>query len=242
MLALLACSGTGDESSDRYEVTARFPHDPSAYTQGLLWADTVLYESTGVYTRSELRRVDLHTGKVLASVALPRDRFGEGLALLSGRLYQLTWESGIAYVYDAASLALRDSIRYAGEGWGLTTYGDTLIMSDGSDSLRFVDPETFQTVRAVHVRHNGAPLVQLNELEFVNGEILANVFRTSWVARIDPVTGTVRETINFAELYRKRPATVDVMNGIAISPDGTQLLLTGKLWPVMFQVRLRPRL
>ena len=234
-----ACgSGERHQSAASYEVTGRFPHDPTAYTQGLVWADSILFESTGLYGHSELRRVDLRSGRVLASRPLTADRFGEGLALLKGRLYQLTWKEGVAYAYDAATLAPRDSFHYAGQGWGLATDGTSLIMSDGSDSLRILSPATFQVQRVVHVRYNGAPLYQLNELEYVNGELLANVYQSNWVMRIDPATGTVREAIDFADLYPERPASAEVMNGIALAPDGSQLLLTGKLWPVLFQVRL----
>jgi glutamine cyclotransferase len=238
-LVLSACgSGERHRSAASYEVTGRFPHDPTAYTQGLVWADSILFESTGLYGHSELRRVDLRSGRVLASRPLTADRFGEGLALLKGRLYQLTWKEGVAYAYDAATLAPRDSFHYAGEGWGLATDGTSLIMSDGSDSLRVLSPATFQVQRVVHVRYNGAPLYQVNELEYVNGEVLANVYQSNWVMRIDPATGTVREAIDFGDLYPERPASAEVMNGIALAPDGSQLLLTGKLWPVLFQVRL----
>ena len=234
-----ACgSGERHQSAASYEVTGRFPHDPTAYTQGLVWAGSILFESTGLYGHSELRRVDLRSGRVLASRPLTADRFGEGLALLKGRLYQLTWKEGVAYAYDAATLAPRDSFHYAGEGWGLATDGTSLIMSDGSDSLRVLSPATFQVQRVVHVRYNGAPLYQVNELEYVNGEVLANVYQSNWVMRIDPATGTVREAIDFGDLYPERPASAEVMNGIALAPDGSQLLLTGKLWPVLFQVRL----
>ena len=237
--ATAACGADASQQSTAYEVTGRFQHDPTAYTQGLLWADSVLYESTGLYGHSELRRVDQRSGRVLSSKPLGANRFGEGLALLRGRLYQLTWKEGVAYTYDATTLAPRDSFHYAGEGWGLTTDGTSLIMSDGSDSLRVLSPETFQLQHVVHVRYNGAPLYQLNELEYANGEVLANVYQSNWVLRIDPATGTVREAIDFSSLYPDRPASADVMNGIAIAPDGQQLLLTGKLWPVLFQVRLR---
>mgnify|MGYP001545569297 CR=1 FL=1 len=240
VLGVASCRGTESHESVRYEVTARFPHDSSAYTQGLLYADGVLFESTGLNGRSDVRRVDPGSGRVLASRPLSAGRFGEGLALLKGRLYQLTWKAGVAYTYDAATLAPRDSFNYAGEGWGLATDGTSLIMSDGSDSLRVLSPETFKVQRVVHVHYNGAPLYQLNELEYVDGELLANVYQSNWVLRIDPATGEVRETIDFADLYPDRPASAEVMNGIALAPDGKQLLLTGKFWPVMFQVRLQP--
>jgi glutamine cyclotransferase len=233
------CGGHDRDSSEGYETTARFPHDSSAYTQGLVSSDSVLFESTGRYGLSELRRVDLRSGRVLASRALPPKRFGEGLVLLKGRLYQLTWKEGVAYSYDAATLVPGDSFRYAGEGWGLATDGTSLILSDGSDSLRILSPSTFQVERVVHVRFKNAPLFQLNELEYANGEVLANVYESNWVMRIDPATGLVRQAIDFADLYPHRPPQAEVMNGIALAPDGQQLLLTGKMWPVLFQVRLR---
>ena len=238
-VGLAGCIGRERSRSDAYEVTAQYPHDSAAYTQGLLWADSVLYESTGQYGHSDIRRVDLKSGRVLAARPLSADRFGEGLVLLDGRLYQLTWKAGIAYTYDAATLAPRDSFHYVGEGWGLATDGTSLIMSDGSDSLRILSPTTFQVERVVHVTYRGSPLRQLNELEFVNGELLANVYESNWILRIDPSTGEVREAIDFADLFPKRPNYAEVMNGVALSPDGTQLLLTGKHWPVVFQVRLR---
>jgi glutaminyl-peptide cyclotransferase len=237
--ALASCAGRERPHSDAYEVTAQYPHDSAAYTQGLLWADRVLYESTGQYGHSDIRRVDLESGRVLASRPLPADRFGEGLVLLNGRLYQLTWREGVAYTYDAMTLAPRDSFHYAGEGWGLATDGTSLIMSDGSDSLRILSPTDFQVQRVVHVKYNGSPLRQLNELEFMNGELLANVYESNWILRIDVKTGEVRETIDFVDMFPKRPEYAEVMNGIAVSPDGTQLLLTGKHWPILFQVRLR---
>ena len=234
-----ACGGGEPHRPAPYDVTGHFPHDPGAYTQGLVWADSVLFESTGMYGHSEVRRVDLRSGRVIATRKLPADRFGEGLALLRGRLYQLTWKEGVAYTYDAATLAPRDSFHYAGEGWGLTTDGTSLIMSDGSDSLRVLSPATFQPQRVLHVRYNDAPIYQLNELEYVHGEILANIYQSNWVLRIDPATGVVRKAVDFADLYPDRPASAEVMNGIALAPDGGQLLLTGKLWPILFQVRLR---
>jgi glutamine cyclotransferase len=172
-------------------------------------------------------------------VPLPDNRFGEGLALLGGKLYQLTWQSGVAYVYDKATLAKLDSVRYPGEGWGLATDGRSLIMSDGSDSLRIMSPD-FLVERVVHVRYQGSPLYKLNELEYFDGDILANVYETDWVARIELQTGNVKEVLDFAELYPDRPSTAEVMNGIAISPTRGELLLTGKHWPVLFQVRLSP--
>jgi len=241
-LLTVICFGCGNgerQASAVFDVIARYPHDPTAYTQGLVWDDGALYESTGQYGHSEVRRVDLATGRVIASHPLSKDRFGEGLALLHGILYQLTWESHVGYTYDAATLAPRDSFPYAGEGWGLATDGTSLIMSDGSDSLRVLSPTTFKVERVIHVRYKGAPLYKLNELEFVNGDVLANVYESNWVLQIDPRTGDVRELLNFGDLYPDRPPTAEVMNGIATAPDRGALLLTGKFWPVLFEVRLR---
>jgi len=239
MLAAVACGGE-TRTPERFDVLAQYPHDSAAYTQGLFWADSVLFESTGRYGHSDVRRVDLKSGRVLAKHDLAPDRFGEGLALVGGRLYQLTWKAGIAYVYDPSSLVLVDSIRYPGEGWGLTTDGKQLIMSDGSDSLRFMDPPTFRVQRVVHARSNGEPIQRLNELELVNGDVLANVYESNWIVRIDPANGKVREMLDFADLYPKRAGYAEVMNGISLTPDGKRLLLTGKMWPVMFEVQLKP--
>ena len=241
LTALTGCDATARQTSGDYDVTARYPHDSSAYTQGLIRVAGDLFESTGQYGHSDVRRVDLKSGRVLASRPIAANRFGEGLALFKDRLYQLTWKAGVAYTYDVATLAVLDSISYPGEGWGLATDDTSLIMSDGSDSLRFLVPETFQVKRVVHVRYNGAPLYKLNELEYMNGEILANVYESNWVIRIDPASGIVRQAIDFSDLYPDRPASAEVMNGIALAPDGKQLLLTGKYWPVMFQVRLKPQ-
>jgi glutamine cyclotransferase len=234
----LACGqGVGDE---QYVVTARYPHDPTAYTQGLVLSGNVLYESTGLYGHSEVRQLDFPSGRLARAVRLDSSRFGEGLALLRGRLYQLTWKAHVGYVYDAATLALADSFHYGGEGWGLTTDGASLIMSDGSDSLRYLSPTTFRVERVVHVRYQGQPVYQINELELVGKGLFANVYETNTILWIDAATGQVRDVLHFEDLYPRgnRPASADVMNGIAATDDG-QLLLTGKDWPVMFKVRLR---
>jgi len=239
-LAALAAACSRGEPATGYEVIARFPHDTSAYTQGLLYHNGVLYESTGRYGVSELRRVELESGRVLQRVRLPDDRFGEGLALLDGKLYQLTWESGVGYVYDVETLALLDSFTYAGEGWGLTTDGKSLIMSNGSDTIRYLDPQTFETTRTVAVSDRGSPLKEINELEYINGVLYANVYRTDWIVRIDPETGSVLGWTNMRGLLsaRERTPYTDVLNGIAYDAENNRLFVTGKLWPVLFHVRL----
>lgn len=245
-LPFAACDHARSETVDEdapFEVVATFPHDTGAYTQGLIWADSVLYESTGRYGDSEVRIVELATGRVLRTTPLASNRFGEGLALLNSKLYQLTWEAGVGYVYDATTLAPLDSFTYKGEGWGLTTDGRSLIMSDGSDSLRWITPGTWATEKVVRVRYQDSPLSKLNELEFIDGEVWANVYESDWVVRIDPATGVVREMLDFAALWPRgqRPYGADVMNGIARAPAPGQLLLTGKLWPSMYSVRLKAR-
>jgi glutamine cyclotransferase len=220
-------------------VSAEMPHDPDAFTQGLLWHQGMLFEGTGLYGRSELRHVEPHTGRVVAAVTLPDSRFGEGIAVVQDRIYQLTWQSGIAYVYDI-DLRLLDSVAYPGEGWGLTANGVSLILADGSDTLRIVSPGTFALERVVHVRRQGQPVAGLNELEFVDGEVLANLFGSDTIARIDLATGEVLQMIDASHLYPLpgRARGTRVLNGIAVKPGGA-LLLTGKYWPSMFEVRLR---
>lgn len=225
-----------------FDVLETYPHDTGSYTQGLVWEGGVLYESAGRYGDSDVRRVDRRTGEVRAVTRLDAARFGEGLALLRGRLYQLTWESKVGYVYDAATLARVDSFPYAGEGWGLATDGTALVMSDGSDSLRFLDPATYAVQRVVHVRYQDSPLTKLNELEFIDGELFANVYESDWIARIDPATGQVRALLDFGTLWprEQRPYGTDVFNGIAKGDAPGELLVTGKLWPRLYRVRLRP--
>lgn len=235
--AFIGCNKQDRANSTQFRVAGESYHDPEAYTQGLLWDNGVFYESTGLYGHSEIRKVDPASGRVLQSTSLPPDRFGEGLALLGGKLYQLTWQSGIAYVYDKARLAVVDSIRYSGEGWGLATDGTNLFMSDGSDSLRIMTPD-FTVVRTVHVRYQGAPLSNLNELEYISGDIFANVYQSNWIIRIDLRTGVAKELIDFADLYPNRPPGAEVMNGIAASSTTGELFVTGKKWPTMFRVAL----
>lgn len=232
-LVLAACDGRAND----YHVVATFPHDTGAYTQGLVYVGGTLYESTGQYGRSEVRTIDLSTGRVISSHALANDRFGEGLAMLGDTLYQLTWKSGIGYTYDAKTLAPLDSFTYAGEGWGLATDGQRLIMSDGTATLRFLDPATSAVVSEVTVRDKGAPLTQINELEWVHGALYANVYQSDWIVRIDPETGAVQQWIDLAGLLSSSErAGTDVLNGIAYDDNSGHFLVTGKLWPTMFEL------
>jgi glutamine cyclotransferase len=174
---------------------------------------------------------------------LPANRFGEGLVLLEGKLYQLTWKSGVGYVYDAETLALVDSFSYTGEGWGLSSDGSSLIMSNGSGLLRFLNAQTFEVLREVAVRHRGLPLTQINELEYVDGYLYANVYQSDRIASIDPESGEVLSLFDFAGLLpaSERSLTTDVLNGIAFREETGNLLLTGKLWPAVFEVSMPRR-
>ncbi len=226
-----------------YDVVKAYPHDREAFTQGLVWLDGQILESTGLFGRSTLRRVELETGKVLQRVNVPAREFAEGLAVLDGRAIQLTWNSGKGFVYDLGSFKLEREFSYAGEGWGLTTDGRQLILSDGSARLRFLDPKTFQETRSVTVVAAGRPVSRLNELEYVRGEVFANVWHTDHVVRVDPVTGRVTGVIDFAGLLpaAERAGFEDVLNGIAYDAVGDRLFVTGKHWPKLFEVRLKPR-
>jgi glutamine cyclotransferase len=225
------------------EVVSSMPHDPEAFTQGLVYDAGAFYESTGLEGKSSVRKVDAASGIVLREKKLETRYFGEGLALWRGELFQLTWKSGIGFVYDTATFAVRRSFRYLGEGWGLTTDGVSLIMSDGTSRLRFLDPATGAVRHTVTVTDGGVAVDKLNELEFVKGEVLANIWQTNQIARIDPASGGVVAWIDAGGLLTsaERREDIDVLNGIAYDAAGDRLFVTGKLWPRVFEVRLRPR-
>lgn len=222
-----------------FKVVNSYPHDHNAFTQGLLWHDGSLYEGTGREGRSFVRRVDLQTGKVLQQSPLPKEVFGEGLVLDGDRLVQITWQSERAFVFDAKTLALQGEWKYEGEGWGLTTDGKELIMSDGSSQLTFRDPKTFAEKRRVNVTFNGKPLDKLNELEWVDGQVWANVWQTDYIVRINPTTGAVEEYLDCSGLLdnKVRRGGEDVLNGIAYDAQNKRIFLTGKLWPRLFEIK-----
>jgi len=226
-----------------YEVVKVLPHDPGAFTQGLVFLNGALFESTGLNGQSTLRKVDFETGQVLKRVDVPAEYFAEGLTVLGDKAYQLTWKNHKGFVYDLASFRLEKEFAYEGEGWGLTTDGRWLILSDGTDQIRFLDPGTFETKRSIHVRFQGSPVGQLNELEYVNGEIFANIWRADYVVRINPEDGSVAGVIDFSGLLGApdRGLDTDVLNGIAYDAAGQRLFVTGKKWPKLFEVRLKPR-
>lgn len=224
------------------EVVATHPHDPGAFTQGLVLDGGVLYESTGRYGESTLRQVDVESGEVVRQVDLADDRFGEGLALVGDRLVQLTWQAGEAYVYDVESLELAEQWAYDGEGWGLCEDDGELWMSDGSSTLTRRDASTFATTAKVEVTRSGEPVDRLNELECVGGRVYANVWMTDEIVVIDPRSGAVVEVIDASGLLPAGDRTGlgpdAVLNGIAHDPSDGTFLLTGKLWPHLFRVRL----
>ena len=223
-----------------YRVVNVYPHDPDAYTQGLLFHDGFLYESTGLNGRSTLRKVELETGRVIQQRRLDAAYFGEGLALWNDQLVQLTWQSQLAFVYDPRELAVKRTFGYSGEGWGLTHDGSAFIFSDGTEHLRFLDSETFRERRRVAVRDGGARVKGLNELEYVRGEIYANVWQSDRIARISPRSGQVTGWIDLSGLlspmYRRDAEAV--LNGIAYDSARHRLFVTGKLWPRLFEIQL----
>ncbi|OLT13372.1 glutaminyl-peptide cyclotransferase [Pseudonocardia sp. CNS-139] len=225
----------------RPEVLAEQPHDTTAFTQGLELADGVLYEGTGREGRSQLRELDPDTGAVRRAVPLPGSLFGEGITVVDDRIWQLTWQDGVALEWDRASLTLLREVPVDGEGWGLCRDGDRLVRSDGTDLLRFHDPATFAETGSVPVTLAGEPVRQLNELECVDGQVWANVWRTDRIVRIDPADGRVTAVVDAAGLLDPaQRAGTDVLNGIA-ALGGGEYLLTGKLWPTTFRVRFVPR-
>ena len=225
-----------------YQVVRTFPHDPQAFTQGLVYLDGVLYEGTGLNGQSSIRKVKLENGEVLQIQKIDPQYFGEGIAAWGSTLVQLTWRGGIGFVYDRATFQRKKTFTYTGEGWGLAFDGARLAMSDGSAFIRFLDPSTFAETGRIEVRDGGAPVPNLNELEFVKGELFANVWQTDRIARIAPKTGQVVGWIDLAGLLDPRDARgVDVMNGIAYDAAQDRLFVTGKLWPKIFEIRVVPR-
>jgi glutamine cyclotransferase len=232
---------SGDPAIWTFEVVTSFPHDPDAFTQGLVVHDGRLYEGTGQYGESTLRRVDLATGRVEKMNALSSIYFGEGITILDDRLYQLTWQNNVVFVNDVDTLDRVATLRNEGEGWGLTHDGAHLIVSDGSATLRFHDPETFEIVKRLNVHADGQPVNSLNELEFINGEIWANLWYQDRIARISPESGAVLGWIDLSALYpQSRRASEDVLNGIAYDPDTDRLFVTGKNWPSLYEIEVGP--
>lgn len=234
---------TTEVPSYTYEVVNTYPHDPNAFTQGLQVVGDHFIEGTGLEGKSDLRKVEIKTGKVLKSVKLADYYFGEGITVLNGKIYQLTYTSGIGFVYDLNTFAKIDSFRYQGDGWGLTNDGTHLIMSNGTDKIMFLDPSNEQIISTITVKEGVYSIHQINELEYINGEIYANIWQTDRIIRIDPKTGAVNSSI---ELQGILPATehtmkTDVLNGIAYDAKGDRIFVTGKYWPKVFEIKLKKK-
>ena len=225
-----------------YRVVQSFPHDREAVTQGLVVHRGELFESTGGYGTSSIRRVDLRTGRLLREEPLAEELFGEGLTAVGNQLYQLTWRAGLGLIYDSETLAQSRQFTYAGEGWGLAWDGTRFIMSDGSASLRFLDRETLREAHRVQVRDGDQPIPALNELEFVKGHVFANVWNTTRIAVIEPRSGQVRGWLDLENILPApfRTETVGVLNGIAYDAEEGRLFVTGKRWPRLFEIELTP--
>ncbi len=241
-LALLAQAVSQSESTPvyTYKIVNLFPHDPQAFTQGLFYHDGFLYEGTGLNGRSSLRKVKLETGEVVQKVNLAPEFFGEGITLAGDEVVQLTWKAHKGFVYRASDFHLLREFSYPGEGWGLTAHGNEIFMSDGTAELRVLDAKTLREKRRLKVNDGGKPVVELNELEFVEGEIFANVWQTDRIARISPRTGKVLGWIDLQGLLNPmyRRTSDAVLNGIAYDPAAKRLFVTGKLWPNIYEIQL----
>ena len=228
----------------RYRVVHTFPHDPEAFTQGLVYLDGFLYEGTGLNGRSSIRKVRLENGEVLQIHKLDSQYFGEGIAIFDNSLFELTWQAEIGFVYDRTSFERTGTFSYKGEGWGLTQDGRRLVMSDGTSYLRFFDPATRKELSRVQVRDGGRPVERLNELEYVKGEIWANIWQTGWIVRIDPASGKLLGRIDMNSLAddeQRQNKNADVLNGIAYDAAADRLFVTGKLWQRLFEIKVNPR-
>lgn len=241
LCALAAIAMPPLRPDDTYQIVHIYPHDPKAFTQGLLYVDGRLYESTGLNGRSSLRMVDLSTGRVLQQHDLPAEHFGEGLTDWGSNLIQLTWKAHQGFVYDRFSFSLLRTFQYEGEGWGLTHDASELIMSDGTSYLRFLDPKSFRVTRRIRVIDEaGHPVENLNELEFIHGEIYSNIWETDKIVRISPRTGKILAWIDLSGIIdkRERQGSDAVLNGIAYDSAGDRLFVTGKLWPKLFEIKV----
>ena len=224
-----------------YQVVNIWPHDPNAFTQGLVVLDGKMLESTGQVGFSSLRNVDMQTGRVLKKVDVPAPFFAEGITLLNNKIYQLTWEQQLGFIYDATTFEKVGQFKYDGEGWGLTTDGQSLILSDGSNRIRFLDPDSFQVKKTIAVTDGKVPVRNLNELEFVNGEIYANVWHDDRIASINPQTGHITAWIDLTGLLQTGDVQDPeaVLNGIAYDQSSGRLFVTGKLWPRLFEIKIK---
>lgn len=223
-----------------FKVVKAYPHDPEAFTQGLFFHEGFLYESTGLHGRSSIRKVEIETGRVVQAVGLPDEFFGEGITRWGDRVIGITWQEQTAFVLDLKTFKLWRKFSYPGEGWGIASNERELVMSDGTPELRFLDPASFKELRRVRVTADGKPVEMINELEWVDGEVWANIWQTDRIARINPKTGAVTRWIDLSGLLPQRRGSDDVLNGIAYDAARKRLFVTGKLWPKLFEIQLTP--
>jgi glutamine cyclotransferase len=222
-----------------YNVVHVYPHDSNAFTQGLVFENGTLYEGTGLYGQSTLRRVQLETGNVLQVHSLSSEYFGEGITIFDDKIIQLTWQSRKGFIYDKHTFSLLQEFNYTTEGWGITHDGSQLIMSDGTATLHFLDPETYQQTRQIEVQDNGRPVTRLNELEYIQGDIYANIWLEKKIAIINPQTGQVKAWIDLSGIYNQPVSDSDnVLNGIAYDAIEDRLFVTGKRWSQLFEIKL----
>jgi len=240
-VTILLTGGCAD-ASDTYRIVHAYPHDQHAFTQGLVYVDGHLYESTGIRGQSSLREEELESGRIQRMQLVPDQYFAEGLTDWKNTLVQLTWQSHIAFVYDRATFRLLRTFHYDGEGWGLTHDAKSLILSDGTATIRFFDPETFHETRRITVKDRGKPVKELNELEYIHGEIYANIWYADRIAHISPASGRVVGWIDLKGLMSRNQLTDDgaVLNGIAYDSAHNRLFVTGKLWQKIFEITLVP--
>jgi glutaminyl-peptide cyclotransferase len=243
LLGIPGCAAKEQGPQKDYEVVNTYPHDPTAFTQGLIFQDGALIESTGLEKHSTLRRVELQTGKVLQKVDVPPYFFAEGMTLFGGKIYQLTWKGEKGFIYDPQTFEKTGEFTYTGEGWGLTHDADSLILSDGSNQIRFLDPATYKVKRTISVLDGDKPLEEINELEYVKGEILANIWHDNRIARIDPQNGRINGWVDLSDLLKPGEVTDEeaVLNGIAYDERGDRLFVTGKLWPKLFEIKIKKK-
>mgnify|MGYP006290095157 CR=1 FL=1 len=234
------CVNTEEVQVYQYQVVQEFPHDNGAFTQGLVWNDGYLYEGTGLYGGSSLRKVELTSGQVLQQLNLPASFFGEGITIFEDKIYQLTWKAQTGFIYDRATFGLLATFNYEHEGWGITHDGKYLIISDGTSLLHFIDPQTLTEVKQIEVRDDGEPVLQINELEYINDRIYANIWQTDRIVIIDPQTGRVIGWIELTGILSPQDQTeeTNVLNGIAYDEKQDRLWVTGKLWPKLFQIEI----
>lgn len=226
----------------RYKIVREYPHDPKAYTQGLVYEDGILYESTGQYGESGIRKQEMKSGKILSALSIDNRLFGEGIALLNDKIYQLTWTSGKGFIYDLKTFSLESTFTYNTQGWGITTIGDKLVMSDGSNKLYHIAPSSFDIIKEVEVYDHNGPVRNLNELEYIDGLVWANVWMQDRIVMIDPVTGEVRQELDLSRLLSgaeraRLNDSDDVLNGIAWNPEKGTVYVTGKRWPKLFEIK-----